>query len=88
MILRESFLKAHPLCQAAMPEICTKIASQVHHKQGRVGELYLDDTTFLAVCGPCHQWIELHPDSAKDLGLSQSRLQTNESTQKEETKDS
>ena len=34
--LRELFLKQHPLCQANL-QTCTKIATDVHHKEGRTG---------------------------------------------------
>jgi hypothetical protein len=45
----------------------------VHHKKGR-GKYFLDVSTWLSACFNCHQWIETHPEEAKELGLSESRL--------------
>lgn len=72
---RLAFLALHKFCQANLSE-CTKIATEVHHKKGRVGDDYLNITTWLAVCHNCHYWIENHPEKAKELGLSESRLKT------------
>lgn len=71
--LREVFLVAKPSCQAKLVS-CTGISTDVHHKAGRVGENYLKIGTWLAVCRSCHKWIEENPEAAKELGLSQSRL--------------
>lgn len=71
-VLRIKFLTLHPHCQAALPG-CMRQASEIHHKKGRTGDLYLDTTTWLACCHSCHVYIELHPAEAKELGLSQSR---------------
>lgn len=70
--LRAIFLKDHPLCQANLTS-CTKIATDVHHMKGR-GKFLLDVLTWLSVCRNCHHWIEEHPEEAKQLNLSQSRL--------------
>jgi hypothetical protein len=70
--LRKDFLEAHPLCMAKLEE-CTRIATDIHHKQGR-GKFFLVIKTWLGVCRNCHHWIENHPKEAKELGLSDSRL--------------
>jgi hypothetical protein len=70
--LREVFLKGHPLCEAKLCN-CEKIATDVHHKKGR-GVYLLAIETWLAICRTCHQWVEEHPDEAKQKGLSDSRL--------------
>jgi hypothetical protein len=75
-ILREQYLKHHPHCEAHLPG-CAINACDIHHKKGRVGTLFLDDTEFLAVCRQCHTWIETHPKEAKLLNFSKSR-ETNE----------
>jgi hypothetical protein len=75
-ILREQYLKHHPHCEAHLPG-CAINACDIHHKKGRVGTLFLDDTEFLAVCRQCHGWIETHPKEAKLLNFSKSR-ETNE----------
>ena len=71
-VLREQFLKHHPCCQARIPG-CSIVATDIHHKKGRVGKLFLDDSEFLAVCRMCHAWIEVHPQEAKLLDFSKSR---------------
>lgn len=69
---RAAFLIVHPICQAKLVG-CTKDATDVHHKAGR-GDNHLKISTWLAVCRSCHAWIETHPSEAKELGLSESRL--------------
>jgi len=71
-VLREQFLKNHPYCKAKVPG-CSIIATDIHHKKGRVGKLFLDDSEFLAVCRMCHTWIENNPAEAKLLDFSKSR---------------
>lgn len=66
-VLRESFLKAHPICQVC--ELAP--ASEIHHKRGRTGDNLFSD--FLATCHPCHQTIEKTPALARQKGHSQSR---------------
>jgi len=72
---RAAFLIVHPYCQAKL-QGCTKDSTEVHHKEGR-GEQHNNFSTWLAVCRSCHQWIEMHPLEAKELGLSSSRLKEN-----------
>ncbi len=81
-IARVRFLVAHPMCHARIDARCTQKATEVHHKAGRIAELYLDELFWLPVCHECHKWIETHPEEAKAMGLSVSRLsiQTNENT--------
>lgn len=69
---RTAFLVVHSKCQAKLVG-CTGNATDVHHKAGR-GENHLNISTWLAVCRSCHSWIELNPTEAKELGLSQTRL--------------
>lgn len=66
---REVFLENNPACG-----VCGGIASDVHHKKGRIGKDLLDETNWLPVCRPCHRWIEEHPEPAKEMGYSLSRL--------------
>ena len=67
--IRVEFLEANPLC-----ERCGGIATTVHHKKGRMGELIINTEYFLPACMPCHEWIETHPGEAKEKGYSISRL--------------
>jgi hypothetical protein len=71
--LRKEFLVSKPMCQAHISGICQNNSTDVHHMMGR-GSRYLDTTTWLSVCRACHNWIELNPESAKQLGFSKSRL--------------
>ena len=69
---RTAFLAMHPLCQARL-QSCTQTATDIHHKAGR-GENHNVISSWLAVCRSCHNWIEHHPDEAKELRLSDYRL--------------
>ena len=70
---RLAFLALYKQCQAKLPG-CTDKCTDVHHKAGRTGDNYLKMSTWMAVCRPCHSWIEINPEQAKELGFSQSRL--------------
>lgn len=70
---RKPFLKRNPKCKAKL-DGCWEWATEVHHTKGRIGDNYLDETTWLPVCLPCHRHLEVHPTEAKEKGLSQSRL--------------
>jgi hypothetical protein len=67
-ILREAYLKDHPVC-----EVCyIQKACEIHHRAGRIGEnLYQQ---FIAVDAECHRRIEMNPEWAKEQGYSISRL--------------
>lgn len=59
------FLKANPICQ-----VCKRSKSvDVHHKHGRIGDLLLDVTTWLAVCHQDHIMIHNHMHSSLEAGL-------------------
>ena len=68
------FLSAHPMCQAHISGICTQRATDVHHMCGRIGDLYLDEKFWLAVCRACHMYIETHPKEAREKGFSLTKL--------------
>jgi len=72
---RELFLIANPNCQAKLVG-CTGKATDVHHAAGRTGDNYLNMSKWKALCRSCHTWVETHPEEAKELGLSESRLKT------------
>lgn len=71
--LRKEYLKANPLC-AAMEVECTRKATTIHHRKGRIGNLLTDTKYFLPVCMNCHNKIEVNPVWAKSKGYSLSRL--------------
>jgi hypothetical protein len=69
-------------CQARLHELypdsgvrCMEEATDVHHRRGR-GIYLLDISTWIPVCRACHAWIEENPNKSKELGLSESRLNT------------
>jgi hypothetical protein len=70
--LRRIFLTDYPMCQAALPR-CTHKSTDVHHKKGR-GKYHNDVSTWLSVCRTCHNWIELNPIEAEELGFSIKRI--------------
>lgn len=70
--LRGVFLQKYPMCQASLPG-CTKVSTDVHHKQGR-GINHNNVDTWLSVCRSCHTWIEENPIEAEELGFSNKRL--------------
>lgn len=69
---RKEFLDKNPLC-----EHCGKMATEVHHKRGRIGDLLTDERHFMAVCREDHQQIEMNPDWAHQMRYSESRLKNN-----------
>lgn len=73
-VKRKVFLSLKSMCEAHLPSICTQQSTDVHHKAGRTGDLYLDEEHWLSVCRACHMWIEEHPASAKEMGFSTNRL--------------
>lgn len=62
---RQLFLDAHSVCQ-----LCHGAASRdIHHREGRAGARYLDETTWLALCRECHDAIHQSPNAARKSGL-------------------
>lgn len=51
-----------------------KRTNEIHHKKGRVGDLFLDENYWLAVHSEGHEKIENNPEWAKEMGYSISRL--------------
>lgn len=66
------FLSEHPVCEMHLP-FCTIQSTDVHHMEGRIGELLLDVTKWKAACRACHNWVETHPKEAIELGFSLKR---------------
>lgn len=66
------FLEQFPFCKAQL-ENCTVRATDIHHKKGRLGELYLDTNYWLPTCRSCHTWITENPLKAIAKGLSITR---------------
>lgn len=70
-ILRDKYLEDNPICQYPG---CKSREVTLHHLKGRIGAYLTDKRFFSALCWPHHQYIETHPEHAKKLGLSLSRL--------------
>ena len=71
IVLRIEFLgkKENEICP-----ITNKKTTEIHHKKGRVGSLFLDVRYWLAVSREGHRMIEENPEWAKKEGYSLSRL--------------
>ena len=67
--LRNRFLTDFSLCQIAVKG-CSVNATDVHHTYAGVNRdaFYLVQSTWLAVCRNCHDWIHSHPKEARALG--------------------
>lgn len=68
-----AFKEAHPICMV-QSNVCTGVATQIHHAAGRVGKNFLDESKWVATCFRCHCKIEENPIWAKENGFSLSRL--------------
>jgi hypothetical protein len=73
--MRTRFLKEHPLCQIGVAHAVTPGGSQrrsrhVHHVKGR-GPHLLDESTWLATCRACHDWVHSNANEARALGWLQ-----------------
>ena len=69
-VKRREFLAEHPICQ-----ICeSRPATEIHHKESRYSDTYLNEETWLALCGfgapanGCHAWIHRNPGLAREMG--------------------
>lgn len=72
LTLRTVFLENKPICEANLSG-CTKRSTEIHHAAGR-NKNTLDIKTWRALCNTCHRYVEIHPNEAKELGLSLNRL--------------
>lgn len=66
---RKVFLEANTVCPVTGGR-----TTQIHHKKGRTGKLFLDIRFWLAVSAEGHKKIELNPEWAKEMGYSLNRL--------------
>ena len=53
---------------------CWGRGEQAHHQRGRVGPDLTDLVNGVWLCGPCHDFVTLHPEAAYASGLSKKRL--------------
>jgi hypothetical protein len=54
-------------CEARTPD-CRGVCEQVHHRQGRDGDLIDNLNLLLGVCWACHNYIHGHPEVAYTNG--------------------
>lgn len=54
--------------------ITKKPTTDVHHKKGRTGSLYLDERYWVALSREGHKFVEEHPEWSKENGYSLNRL--------------
>lgn len=75
---RNIFLERYPVCAACLIRgISPAPSSQVHHFRGRQGRLLRDERWWIAICGPCHDFVHSHPRDARRLGLLSSATEFN-----------
>ncbi len=70
-VLRTEFLgkKENQICP-----ITRQPTTDIHHKKGRVGSLFLDTRYWIALSREGHKFVEENPDWAKENGYSLDRL--------------
>ena len=69
--VRKQYLLYNQYC------FCGAMATDIHHKRGRIGNLLIDSNYFLSVCRGCHKKIEENPKWAKENGYSLNRYGEN-----------
>lgn len=74
-ILRKGHLEKYPVCEAGkvlLPHFkgCTQKSTEIHHAKRR-GPHLNDTRYFVAICRPCHCFVETHANLARTLGLLQ-----------------
>jgi hypothetical protein len=67
--LRERFLTEHTLCEVKVAG-CMMHATDVHHTRSGSDRAvyYLIQSTWLAACRNCHDWVHLNSKKARELG--------------------
>jgi hypothetical protein len=68
-VLRVKFLSENKICP-----ITGTPTTDIHHKKGRVGSLFLDVRYWIALSRKGHKYVEEHPKWAKQNGYSLKRL--------------
>ena len=63
-VAARAFVAAHPFCAR-----CGRPSRDRHHAAGRRGSNRTDESTWIAVCRECHDWIHAHPAEAREAGL-------------------
>ena len=70
---REEYLLEHPKCEANIAGVCSKKATDIHHKySGSNRSKFMNDkSTFMSICRNCHSYIHnsLSADESRKLGF-------------------
>lgn len=65
-VLRDDYLLTHPVCEV---HDCENNTTNLHHKNGRIGEMLFNTEYFMACCSVCHpQRIHENPAWARKHG--------------------
>jgi hypothetical protein len=70
-VVRDKYLSEHPICEF---HTCDCRVIELHHMAGRIGKLLTNPKYFKSLCREHHNYVELHPVEAKEMGLSIDRL--------------
>jgi len=62
-LVRIEYLLENSTC-----ERCHVLACEIHHLEGKNGELLINKDNFMAVCRPCHLYIEANPTESLEKG--------------------
>ncbi len=67
--LRQRYLTENPMCMIKVAG-CTYGATDVHHKYNGANRdaFYLVQSTWLAACRNCHDWVHMNSKDARELG--------------------
>ena len=68
--LRVEYLQSHSACEARLLG-CTWLATEIHHKAGRIGELLTNAEHFCPICRNCHDYVtnRMSAAEARERGL-------------------
>lgn len=69
-VQRRQYLAEHPECEARVSPTCDGDSCEIHHSAKR-GTNLLNIETFVAVCRPCHRFIEdvMSAEERREKGL-------------------
>ena len=78
-VIRKEFLTENPTCQCVIAgkrlQCCQGVATDIHHKAGRLGDKLTDTDYWMSLCRLCHNHIEEKRDWAMTHGFLISRNQ-------------
>jgi hypothetical protein len=66
--IQAAFHKCGILGSVRVNGMAVPLSCDVHHRAGRSGTNYLDESTWLAVCRAEHEFIHQHPSEARRRG--------------------